>query len=212
MHLVMVTSVLRPINDKTVFTLEQRLSQTQKTLISIRRKIPEAHIVVVEGGEIHDDEVEILGKLADYIFTTNITEFCKSPGEGNLLYRFLTSDYYLQLTNVETISKISGRYFLDDNFKWESLPLDKLIFNYIPIGWMDRPLYNTRYYRIPAKYIKDIIAGLETYINSNAAKNAWPDIEHCFYIYVVQHHDEVYSPEKLGVTGMITNSAKIVSD
>ena len=212
MNLVVITSVLRPINDKTIFTVEQRIAQTTRTIQTIKANIPNYHIVLAEGGVITERERTYFQGLINHVYENNITEFKKSPGEGNLLYRFMTSDYFKSLTHILTLSKISGRYWLDDNFRWDALPMDKLIFNHIAKGWLGKPLYNTRYYRMPRFFIPYYIEGLERYINSQEAVDAWPDLEHCFYTYVILAHDLVYSPSVLGVSGLVTGNAKPVSD
>lgn len=96
----------------------------------------------------------------------DVSHLTKSQGEARLLYRYLTSDHFKSLSDIQTVSKISGRYYLNDMFTWESLPIHKFIIAFIPIVLMGKPLYNTRYYRIANKCIQYFIDGLRHYLSS----------------------------------------------
>jgi len=167
--------------------------------------------VIIEGGHITEQEKEKFYNLVDHLFVTDITHLTKSPGEATLLNRYLTSEYFKPYT-VKTLSKISGRYYLNDDFNWNMMPKDKFIIGFIPIAWMGRPLYNTRYYRIPRKYINYFIEGLARYIASKEFITSSPDIEHCFYQHNIIKHDEVYCPKRLGVCGLITGTNEFMSE
>ena len=101
---------------------------------------------------------------------------------------------------------------INDDFNWNMMPKDKFIIGFIPIAWMGRPLYNTRYYRIPRKYINYFIEGLARYIASKEFITSSPDIEHCFYQHNIIKHDEVYCPKRLGVCGLITGTNEFMSE
>lgn len=212
MHVVLMTSALRPVKDMTIFSTQERIKQTLKTIETIREKIPEDYIVMIEGGDMEDSEKEQFIKLVDHLFMTNVMYLTKSPGEATLLHTYLTSEHFRSLENVETVSKLSGRYYLNDDFHWDKLQMDKFIIALIPVAWMGRPLYKTRYYRIPQKYIQYFIDGLTRYLESKEFAVSWPDIEHCFYYHNIIKHDEVYCPEKLGVCGLITGTNEFVVD
>lgn len=212
MHVVIITSMLRPVRDHTVFSTNQRKEQTLHTISTVKEKIPECYIVMIEGGYMDDIEELQFTNLVDYLFRTDVTHYPKSPGEATLLHRYLISEHFKSLENVETISKLSGRYYLNENFYWDKLPLDKSIISLIPIAWMGKPLYKTRFYRIPQIHLTNFIEGLNRYLDSKEAKVAWPDIEHCFHLHNIIVHSEVYCPEPLGVCGLITGTNEFISD
>jgi len=212
MHVVLITSMLRPVRDHTIFTTHQRKEQTLHTIKSAREKIPGCFIVIIEGGYMEDSEQSLFENLSDYLFHIDISLFPKSPGEATLLYTYLTSPHFKSLINVETVSKLSGRYYLNDNFNWSNLPLDKSIISLLPKSWIGKPLYKTRYYRIPQKHLSNFISGLHRYLLSKEARDAWPDIEHCFHSHNIILHDQVYCPKILGVCGLITGTNEFVSD
>jgi len=167
---------------------------------------------MVEGSHLNDEQKKLFSAMVDYIYTTDILMLQKSQGEGSLLYRYLTSDHYKSLTNITTISKLSGRYYLNDKFNWNNFPNDKFIIKLNPLSWMKTKCYQTRYYCIPVKYITHFIDGLYRYLNSMEYQRAYPDIEHCFYYHSIIKEDEVYSPDTVGVSGRITWSGELVSD
>lgn len=211
MHLVLVTSVLRPVRDTTAFSTRERLEQTLATIDTVRQKIP-CRLVLIEGGRLEETEIQLLESKVDYLFRTEVGHLTKSPGEATLLYNYLSSDDFKSLDSIETVSKISGRYYLDENFNWDNLPLDKTIICYIPQSWMGKPMYNTRYYRFPWDHVKNFIEGLLRYLNSREFVVSHPDIEHCFFEHNIILHDQVYSPQVLGVSGLLTSNKQLVSD
>jgi hypothetical protein len=211
MNLVLITSALRPINDTTVFNFEQRLIQTLNTISTARKKIPNCYIVMIEGTEVSESEKNFFSKLVNYYYLTDVKDLKKSIGEATLLYRYLTSDHFLS-HKFETVSKLSGRYYLNDNFIWSNLPKDRFIIKFEERSWYGRSCYHTRYYRIPKKYINNFISGLNHYLNSSEAANNWLDIEHNFYYHNIILAHEVYSPERLGICGLLTGCNKFVED
>jgi hypothetical protein len=206
MNIILVTSVLRVVNDKTVFSVDQRKIQLLNTLKNIRDKIPNIYIVLLEGGYIDDYELSFFKKLTNYIHNIDITHLKKSPGEATLLYSYLTSTHFKSLT-VNTISKISGRYYLNNHFDWNKLPLDKIIIKYNGNPW-----YETRYYRIPFTYLQEFLDGIKRYQDSEWFQKGDPSIENAFYHLHVIKHENIFSPDILGVEGLNSGPGHIISD
>lgn len=204
MNLVIVTSVIRPINDQTIFSAGQRFEQTMETIKTVLAKVPNCQVFVVEGGILTDVEISTFKSVAN-LFQTDITHLPKSKGEACLLYRFLTSSEFMKL-NVKTISKLSGRYKLTNDFNWFGFPINKIIIKYTPISWRGLPCYQTRYYRIPKNQLTNMTTGLKYYYENVTDL----DIEHGFVSFIDTNH--VYSPLKLGVTGLITNTGQTIVD
>lgn len=212
MDIVLITSMLRPINDKTIFSTQERINQTLLSIASVRDKIPNAYIVMIEGGEMKLSDVKLFTHLVDYLYRTDVSELLKSQGEATLLFRYLTSDHFNSLKNVLSVSKLSGRYYLTDDFHWDTFPRDKFIICFVPVTWMKQSAYKTRYYRIPQCYIFHFIEHLMKYLASTEFKSAHPDIEHCFYRFNIIKRDKLYSPEILGIEGRITGTNKLIQD
>ena len=68
MNVVLVTSMLRPVRDQTVFSTQQRINQTLKTISTVRDKIPNNYIVMIEGGSMENSEEKQFTELVDHLF------------------------------------------------------------------------------------------------------------------------------------------------
>lgn len=109
------------------FTHHQRYEQTLKTIESIKKNIPNAFIVLVEGTEIPEDMLSVFKLSVNHIHQCHVIEEVykhingpyKGLGEANSLLSYLQSEHYKEHTSdFETISKISGRYWIRDDFEW----------------------------------------------------------------------------------------------
>jgi hypothetical protein len=212
MHLVLITSVLRPCRDHTIFSTQDRLQQTLNSIASVRTHIPDSYIVLLEGGVILPEEAAQLRDTTDQLWCTDISHLPKSPGEGTLLYRYLTSPEFTALPPFLTLSKLSGRYYLNANFCWEALPLTKSIIIYREREWLGFPVYLTRYYRVAYHRVSTLITGLANYLQSPEYAQAWPDMEHCSYRFGLIEVSEIFTPPRLGVSGYITGSGAIIDE
>jgi hypothetical protein len=105
---------------RSVFTPEQRILQTIKTVESIRQSIPGAEIILLEIGRRKDISATLIGMVDKYIFVGN-----------NLAVRWASSGRYKGLgeamgllaaakklkTEADFYFKVSGRYFLNEDFR-----------------------------------------------------------------------------------------------
>ncbi len=109
------------------FTHQQRFEQTLETIESIKRKIPDPYIVLVEGTELPSDMFNELNTRVNYIHQIHIIPEVyqhingphKGVGEATSLLSYLQSQHYKEHEVLfNTISKISGRYFILPSFDW----------------------------------------------------------------------------------------------
>ena len=134
-NITLITSVidtpnipLSYINSRTIFNKEQRFEQTKKTISSIRDKIIDSKIFLVECSELTDSERSYFIENVDYFFNIYDTQNkelisrmftrSKSMGEGTMTIIALN---YLIDNSIEfdNFFKISGRYWLNDNFNYD---------------------------------------------------------------------------------------------
>jgi hypothetical protein len=109
-------------NSRSIYSPQERINQTILTINSIKKKIPEAKIIFLEGGLSSKISNDLISKIDRYIYMGNIkivrwlidSKF-KSCGEAIMLL-LIKFDI---LKDSEFILKISGRYFLNDNFNIE---------------------------------------------------------------------------------------------
>lgn len=130
-EIVLITSVIDTPNKplsyskrRSVFTRHERFEQTKKTIFSIKEKIPNASIILVECSDFNEKESLFFNNNCDYVLNLwekkylhdNIFGISKSLGEGTMTIQGLL---YLKNINIgyDYLYKISGRYWLNDNFK-----------------------------------------------------------------------------------------------
>jgi hypothetical protein len=173
-YLVLITSVInipnRPLsytNTRSIYTKEERLEQTKKTIYSVQKKIPDALIFIVECSLLNNEEEDFLKKNSNYFLNLydndNIRErvygISKSLGEGTLTYNALT---YIQANNIEydNLIKISGRYLLSDNFDLNNFTNDSVVIKYID-GNINNVI--TSLYKLPHK----VVEKFKMFLNDN---------------------------------------------
>jgi hypothetical protein len=105
---------------RSKFSPEEREKQTITTVQSIKNKLPNSKIILIEAGLKKDLSKELLQLTDQYIYIGNkfpVNYFSKgknkSLGEASALYY---GSKELKFTNTDYYFKISGRYFLSDKF------------------------------------------------------------------------------------------------
>ncbi len=139
----LVTSVIYPKLDKkitygsvrSVFDPEERAKQTLKTIESIRDKVPQAKIILIEAGLKRDLPFALNDKVDNFIYIGDkrtVRWACdsrfKSLGEAAMLL-------YVAETFKEKVDfyfKISGRYFLNENFNINEWRQGQFLFYFRP--------------------------------------------------------------------------------
>jgi hypothetical protein len=115
-------------NTRSVYTKQERFEQTKKTIESVKSRIPNNQIMVVECSLLTEEEKTYflentdifinLYELPDKSYIEKIHSHSKSMGEGTMtIYAF----EYLLANNIEydSLYKLSGRYKLTDKFFYE---------------------------------------------------------------------------------------------
>lgn len=133
--LVLVTSVINTPNKqlsysktRSVFSRKERFEQTKKTIQSIKEKISNCKIILVECTDFNEEENNYFKDNCDYLVNLwndkNLHDYIfgisKSLGEGIMTIKAIQ---YIQQLNLEYnyLYKISGRYWLNDNFSLNSV-------------------------------------------------------------------------------------------
>lgn len=132
-NLFLVTSVINipnlPLNytnTRSVFTCEERFEQTIKTIKTIREKIPDSQIFLIECSDLNASMTEYLSTHVDIFINVFQDENCRrnvfSPYKA--LGELTLTDFAMRCmleNNIkfDNMFKISGRYFLNDSFDYE---------------------------------------------------------------------------------------------
>lgn len=134
-NITLITSVidtpnipLSYTNTRSVYTKEVRFEQLKKTIETVREKIRDNRIFLIECSLLSLSEQQYLTNAVDYFVNIHDTEnqtlinrmftSSKSMGEGTMTINALQ---YLLSNNIEfdNFFKISGRYWLNNTFSYE---------------------------------------------------------------------------------------------
>ncbi len=224
-HCFVVTSA---VNSKFgIYNASQRLEQTVITLQSIKFRIPDAKIIVMEcaGTPLTDEQSDIIESHCDLLL-----DFSRDP-DVHAIYQSDNWDVVKNSTeimcfgrtlamcnkdgdfaDVDRIHKMSGRYVLNDEFDTEIYQQhsDKIIIG--PKHQSQFPLevtgielqYMARLWSWPASYTQEIIQVYQdslSYIGQRISQGGYADIEHVLYKFLPP--DLVVEIPKLGVEGTI---------
>lgn len=174
-NLVIVTSVINisqnPLsytNVRSIYSPNERFEQTIKTIESIRDKIPNSYILFIESSEINNDMENKIKEIVDhYTIVMNddslskINGLYKGAGESTQIYYGIKE---INLEDYDNIFKISGRYWLNDNFNYSNFENSKNIFQEREYNQYTTSLA-TVFYKITNKDL--YISTLEYCINSS---------------------------------------------
>ena len=134
-NITLITSVidtpnipLSYANTRSVFTKEVRFEHLKRTIQTVREKIPDNRIILIECSLLSENEVQYLTNAVEYFVNIHDTQnqalinrmftASKAMGEGTMTIHALQ---YLLSHNIEyeNFFKITGRYWLNDNFSYE---------------------------------------------------------------------------------------------
>ena len=211
-NLVLITSVIntpkKPLsysNIRSVFTREERYEQTKKTIQSIKEKIPNCKIMIVECTDFTEEEKSYFEKECDYVLNlwnkkelhSRIFGISKALGEGTMTIQALK---YIIENRFEynNLFKISGRYFLNSSFKYELYNNNNYIFQ--KLGNINN--IATLFYKITSSFTSTLLNFLE---ENEELMRQCIGYEILFgLILKTIKYDNVIFLDKLGVTGTIT--------
>lgn len=225
-HLFVVTSA---INSRFgVYRPEQRLEQTIETIRSIRQRVPDAGIVIMEctGVSPSPEQEQVLRENCDYFldYTTSpdVQSIYKSTDNwdivknGTEIMCFGRALEVLAKHNIieryDRVHKMSGRYVLNDQFDpelYERLadrivigPAQASQFPY-HVTMVDRQ-YMARLWSWPADLHAEVVKVYQdsfAYFNDRVMVGGYVDIEHVLYKFLNREH--VTEVDHVGVEGTI---------
>lgn len=207
-NLILISSIIntpdKPFNyisTRSVFTRKERFEQTKKTIESVKDKIPDSKILIVECSDFNEEETEYLLNNCDYVLNLwdkkelhdKIFGLSKSLGEGTITIEGLRFIFNNDL-KFENFFKISGRYNLTDRFYYSKYNNDRIVCKKAGDN-----IISTRLYKFPYKYLND----LHDYLIQNRDKMIeCIGNENLFGLFVANYSDVDYN-EVIGVEGYI---------
>lgn len=144
-NLVLITSVicttnnpLSYINNRSVYSHDERFEQTKLTIKTVKEKIPNSKIFIVECSNLNEEMAKYLVENCDYFLNlynnanvrNNTSHISKSLGEGTMT---LCALQYIIDNNIyfENLIKISGRYWLSEKFNYNNFNNNNIVIKYI---------------------------------------------------------------------------------
>lgn len=200
MNFVVITSVIRNPMQSPYRTSEARLAETLHTIETVKNKIPNCYIVLVEGGPKNQEDYNMLVDQCNEIHYYNVQGLHRSLGELTLLNSYFNSDaFQSKYESLSSLSKISGRYLLNANFLFEE---EKNSIKKDDVCWSGKGACSTRYWRVKKEDIKETIKKL-SFIEEEKFGNCI-DIEHAFYEYNVVPFTDIEDGKHVGITGFVS--------
>ena len=175
-NLVLITSVIciqnTPLsytNTRSVYSHAERFEQTKTTIETVKAKIPNLKIIIVECSELNQEQTEYLTTHSDYFLNLYKNDFIrncttgisKSLGEGMMTMCALK---YIIDNNIEydNLIKISGRYWLSSKFDYNNFNNNDIVIKYID-DIKDYAL--TALYQLPKSSSVNLMTFLESKFN-----------------------------------------------
>lgn len=211
-NLVVITSVTHPFLP-SLYSAKERFDQlVTLTIPSIQKKIPNPYLVIMEGSNLSNEQKNILKKSGVHeLLYADVKNCDKSYGEITLLLKYFESVYFKNLIhkNILSINKISGRYYLTEEYSFNSYPLNKVLVKKCEkSNWTDRGIFDTRYYRFPFSLY-------ERYYNvlkKIATEGIFIDLEHSFYHYQIFEFDKIENIDKIYLAGNLAPDGQYILD
>jgi hypothetical protein len=134
----MVTSVAYPAHaplaysaTRSIYSGEERLAQTKKTIASIRERAPQARILLVDGGE-RDPAPELAALVDAYAYKggDRLARWACRSAHKSMGEAALTLAGIRRLPAADLYVKISGRYRLADTFDMQRFARAGFSFRY----------------------------------------------------------------------------------
>ncbi len=154
-------------NKRSVYTSEERFQQTENTISSIRLYIPNSHIILFDNSNFSVIEHEKINNLVDnFINITNdpildyYTDKTNNKIFGELLQMIYVYKYFLinyDFFSINHFFKISGRYFINDNFNYNNYNNKESIFKF---SEFKKNYYFTSFYKIDKNVLQDFFENI----------------------------------------------------
>ncbi len=218
-NLVLITSVIcitnNPLsytNTRSVYSHEERFEQTKKTIETIREKIPNSKILLVECSNLNEDMSNYLLQKCDYFLNlcNDITarqctsHISKSLGEGYMTFCALKYVFENNI-NFENLIKISGRYWLSDNFNYNYFNNNDIVVKYIN-GESDNVF--TALYKLPKMTAISFVGFLESNFNNMINCIGY---EVLFAIFIKTQNKQMKILDPIGLEGYVSVAREFYS-
>lgn len=160
---------------RSIYTPEQRFSQTLDTIESIRSNIPDVIIVLFDNSTFTEEQYVLLDKSVDHFLniTNNpiVNEYTNNS--AHKIYGEIVQTYELLLylerslshrIHIQNVFKISGRYVINNQFCYNKYDNDDIILKQ-NVAVTDRKYYFTCFYKFSYKRFSQIFDAIQKVYN-----------------------------------------------
>jgi len=212
-NIIIITSLLNCPSYRSVYNRSERFEQTKNTLNTIKAKIPNIFIILIDVSIFTEEESNYFVSNCNIIINDYNNEKLvnavnhpnKSYGEKEYLLRCIEeiNKNKYKFINLKSIFKISGRYYLNDNFNYMEYNNDKNVIHFLDINlWEDA---------CPTCLFKISFNNLEEFknflINAEYSFNLGLPMEKFLYFYIKNIDNSKYIHlNVLGISGLVATN------
>jgi hypothetical protein len=203
---------------RSIYSTDERYKQTFETINSIREKIPDSFIVLLDNSILEKDLISKLENCVDKFINiidddilNYYTNECKFKAFGDIYQQikfFDTFLKYIDTSNIINFYKISGRYLINDNFNYQLYDNDYSVIKKNQLV-LDREYYYTCFYKISKYTLFNYFSELKNIIQ-NKEKYEGQDCEMIIGNLLIKHHN-IKQIDTLGITQRIAIVNEIIT-
>jgi hypothetical protein len=234
---VIISSAINVVVD-TIYSPQQRLEQTLKTIESVRERIPNSIIVLADSSipGLSDEMKKTLSDRVDYLLDfskdtllNQIRSIQHKDTLQNLSELIVLNKAFAIIKskswfdNCDRIFKMSGRYWLNDKFNIElyNLPtvknkyvLTKRMLSQFPKEVTHQTLQHMlRVYSFDGSLLDDFMTRLKTmttHLQERVNQGGYTDVEHLFCKFIPRYM--IYEIARSGVAGNISKNGVMIEN
>lgn len=184
--------------NKGVYNTQERFDQTIKTINSIKGLKLNTYIILCDNSHISNNYKDELLKNVDLFIQCNNSMDNKSYSESQQMIQIIEN---INKLKYDVFFKISGRYFLKNDFDFNQYNNDKI--NFREFNYNGRLCYSTVLYSFSKKHEQFMKSNYERFIIERNSV----DIETGLYNMI---NNVVNKIEHLGVAGNISPSGEYI--
>ena len=146
-------------NNRSIYSSDERFTQTLNTIDSIKNNIPNYYIILLDNSDLDITKVKILNESVDIFinltsdkklnYYTNISKY-KAYGEiyqTKIILDVISNLINLNKLNILNLFKITARYIINKNFNYDNYNNNYNIFK-LNTNVTNRKYYYTCFYKI----------------------------------------------------------------
>ena len=193
------------------------MTQTLKTINSVRRFIPDSHIVLLDNSILNTFEKNVFTKMVDTFinitdnnvlnYYTDVFEY-KAFGEINQTLQFLDLFFQTDYTETKNFFKITGRYEINADFDYTQYDNNLNIFKKT-LSIKGKEYYYTCFYKLDKNILKEVQTIFNGFVqNKEKYMNNYSDLEVIFPNAIM---DKIHLVDNLGIVENIGVWKKITN-